>query len=158
MTTPVSDTTLVLHSVVPHPSAYLDAVRVNDNYAWALSATPQELSTKVEEVEGAITEIAFRTAFIQSMTEEDTFDIRSEGCELKDALAEQLRALTVLGDTASALPVIGVSFKFMTQEVDGLLSALETGDTPLGVVIQALNYAFSSLNLSIKAIQFLPFP
>lgn len=136
----------------------MDAVGANDNYAWAMTATPEELSVKANEIQEAITEIAFRTALVQSMTEEVNFDAQSEGCDLKEALAAQLRALTVLNTAASSLPVVGVALSFMTQGVNGLLNVLDSSEDQLDAVIQALDFAFNSLGLSMKGIQYMPAP
>ncbi|KAF9284926.1 hypothetical protein BGZ88_009737 [Linnemannia elongata] len=99
--------------------AEFDVVGIQDNYAWAATATPEELALKADEVAELASEISFRAELLDSLNRE----FQAEGLECaayKLAIDAVLNGIIQAAKSITTIPFVGTVFQFLVQQLERL--------------------------------------
>ncbi|KAG9070760.1 hypothetical protein KI688_008300 [Linnemannia hyalina] len=137
--------------------AEFDVVGIQDNYAWAVAATPEELALKADELAELAAEISFRAELLDSLNR----DFQAEGL---DCIAYKLAIDAVLTGTIQAaksvtnIPFVGTAFQFLVQQLERLKDLVGKVTTDSSGIVAGLDFTFSTLKTILATIEYIPLP
>lgn len=148
------------HSLASYPivsTAEFDVVDIQDNYAWAATATPQELALKADELAELAAEISFRAELLDSLNRE----FQAEGLECasyKFALEDVLNGIIQAAKSVTTIPFVGTVFQFLVQQLGRLEGLVGHVTTDSSGIVAGLDFALSSLKTILATIKYIPLP
>ncbi|KAG0287101.1 hypothetical protein BGZ96_008914 [Linnemannia gamsii] len=137
--------------------ATFGVVGIQDNYAWAATATPEELALKADELAELVTEISFRAELLDSLN-------REFGATGLECIAIKLAIDTVLNGIIEAVKSATDNSFLKTvsqllidglEKLKGLVGNVTTDSTGF---VNGLDFAFSALEAILNAIRTVPLP
>lgn len=150
-------TSLHPHLPASLSTATFDVVGIQDNYAWAATATPEELALKADELAELVTEISFRAELLDSLNRE--FEATGLECTaIKIAIDTVLNGIIEAVKSVTDIPFLKTLFQLFTgalEKLKGLVGNVTTDSTGY---INGLDFAFSALETILEAIKPVPLP
>ncbi|KAF8925596.1 hypothetical protein BGZ47_003168 [Haplosporangium gracile] len=137
--------------------AKFNVVGIQDNYAWAATATPEELALKVDELAELATEISFRAELLDSLNR----DFQAEGLEcisIKLAVDAALDGIIQTSKSAITIPFAGTAFQYFVQQLERLKGLIKNVTTDSSGIVAGLDFAFSSLETILSTFKIVPLP
>ncbi|KAF9130967.1 hypothetical protein BGW39_002431 [Mortierella sp. 14UC] len=138
--------------------AAFDVVGNQDNYAWAASASPEELALRADQLAAYSSEISFRTELLHSLGRDFVAAAGIDCSGIKNTLAALLDGITISAKVVTPIPLIGSAFQFTVTQLERLENlVMNVSSSTLGFVT-GLDFAFPSLKTVLSTIQFIPLP
>ncbi|KAG0064484.1 hypothetical protein BGZ90_002189 [Linnemannia elongata] len=137
--------------------AEFDVVGIQDNYAWAATATPEELALRADEVAELASEISFRAELLDSLNRE----FQAEGLECaayKLAIDAVLNGIIQAAKSITTIPFVGTVFQFLVQQLERLKGLVGHITTDSRGIVAGLDFAFSALKTILATIKYIPLP
>ncbi|KAF9548412.1 hypothetical protein EC957_006628 [Mortierella hygrophila] len=137
--------------------AEFDVAGVQDNYAWAAAATPEELALKADELAELAAEISFRAELLDSLNR----DFQAEGLDCiayKPAIDAVLTGIIQPAKSVTNSPFVGTAFQFLVQQLEGLKGLVDKVTTDSSGIVAGLDFAFSTLKTILATIKHIPLP
>ncbi|KAF9138360.1 hypothetical protein BGX30_009255 [Mortierella sp. GBA39] len=137
--------------------AEFDVVGIQDSYAWAVTATPEELALKADELAELAAEISFRAELLDSLNR----DFQAEGLDCnayKLAIDAVLTGITQAAKSITNTPFVGTAFQFLVQQLERLKDLVGNVTTDSSGIVAGPDFAFSSLKTILATIKYIPLP
>ncbi|KAG0208672.1 hypothetical protein BGX33_006085 [Mortierella sp. NVP41] len=134
------------------------AVVVCDNYAWAATATPDDLVLKTDELADLVSEINFRAELVNSLNKEFEASTIVDCAVIKTTLATLLQTIINTAKVGTTIPFIGSAFQFLVTQLEMLAKVPAGGSNLSTAVIFGLDFAFSTLKTITSTISLVPLP
>ncbi|KAF9136955.1 hypothetical protein BG015_002940 [Linnemannia schmuckeri] len=137
--------------------AEFDVVGTQDNYAWAATATPEELALKADELAELATEISFRAELLDSLNR----DFQAEDLEcfaIKLGVGAALDGIIQASKATTTIPFAETAFQFFVQQLERLKGLVGNVTTDSSGIVAGLDSALSSLETILSTIKDVPLP
>lgn len=145
----------ITYSIVS--TAEFDVIGIQDNNAWAATATSEEPALKADELAELAAEISFRAELLDSLNRE--FQAEDLECvAYKAALDALLNGVIEAAKSITTIPFVGTAFKFLVQQLERLKGLVGHVTTDSRGIVAGLDFAFSSLKTILASFKYIPLP